>query len=195
MPSAATRRSRPRSSKHGADYLIALKGNQASLLKDVELYFADPLSPAEIFSKTDKGHGRIVTRVLRCATDIAFLKDGLPDLAMIACIETTTEKPNAEPAHEKRYYVSSRVMAPARLALAIRSHWAIENSLHWLGARRHLQGRSFPRPPRQRRPQHGRRPPLRPEPRPPRQRPEAKHQARPQKVRLVNRLPQIHPAR
>lgn len=69
--------------------------------------------------------------------------------------------------HRRRHYLCSAALTPARLAEAVRGHWGIENSRHWV-ARRHLQGRPVPPSPRPCCSQHGGRPPLRHQPCPPR---------------------------
>ena len=52
----------------------------------------------------------------------------MPGLASLACVEATRD----DGAPSTRYYLSSARLTPERFAAAVRSHWAIENSLHWV---------------------------------------------------------------
>jgi len=124
----------------GADYLLAVKANQSGLMGEIARFFDDPSQAGLATAVTvDKGHGRVEERAVSVSTRIDWL-DGkrrfpgehrFPRLAMIARVENTTwEKANQTSAI--RYYVSSRPMPPDALAEAVRSHWAIENSLHWV---------------------------------------------------------------
>jgi predicted transposase YbfD/YdcC len=118
--------------EHDADYLVALKANQHDLLDDVKTYFADPPSPLESHTEHDKGHGRIETRTACVATDTAWLaREKFPHIATIARIDCTIEKGTAK-SRETRFYISSRLMTAEALLHAVRAHWAIENSLHWV---------------------------------------------------------------
>lgn len=117
---------------HGADYLIALKGNQGTLLQDVETFFAQPPSPLEIHTEHDKGHGRIETRTAAISTDVAWLeKAKIRQIALIGRVENTTEK-GGETTKETRYFVCSRAMTAADFLHGVRAHWQIENALHWV---------------------------------------------------------------
>jgi predicted transposase YbfD/YdcC len=123
----------------GADYVLALKGNQGTLQEDVELYFQG-VSQKELgqmpfrHSRTfDKDHGRRETREYFVSDDIGWLsmkKDwkGLTTLCMVRSQRTVGEQTTSE----NRYYISSLPADAKALAQTIRGHWAIENSLHWV---------------------------------------------------------------
>jgi predicted transposase YbfD/YdcC len=124
----------------GADYLLAVKANQPSLRAEIETFFADP-DPTGLDSVTDldKGHGRIEQRTVTVARDVDWL-DGnrrfpgevrLPNVATIIKVGSRAELKD-HGRFETRYYVSSAVLSAVRAAAAVRSHWAIENSLHWV---------------------------------------------------------------
>lgn len=124
----------------GADYLLAVKANQPTLRAEIESFFADA-DPADLDSTTDldKGHGRIEQRTVTVARDVDWL-DGdrrfpgevrLPGVATIIRVASRAELKD-RCRFETRYYVSSAVLAAPRAAEAVRSHWAIENSLHWV---------------------------------------------------------------
>jgi len=124
----------------GADYLIAVKANQPGLFAEIERFFDDPQSPPpNRAADTDKGHGRVEERRVAVSTQIDWMKGErrfpgeyrLPGIAAIVMVEAETfEKGNAT--RNRRFYVSSRPMTAAQAAAAIRAHWAIETSLHWV---------------------------------------------------------------
>lgn len=119
----------------GADYVLALKGNQGTLHDDVRLFFEQmpPETDIATHEETDKGHGRIEVRTCTVTADIDWLKmqHGWEGIASIVRIESTRTIKGKITA-EIRYYISSLPPDPKRLLHAIRSHWAIENSLHWV---------------------------------------------------------------
>jgi predicted transposase YbfD/YdcC len=124
----------------GADYLLAVKANQPSLRAEIETFFTDT-DPASLdtVSDHDKGHGRIEQRTVSVAREIDWLNGDrrfpgelrLPAVAAIIKVVSRAELPD-RCRFETRYYVSSRSLAAAQAAAAVRSHWAIENSLHWV---------------------------------------------------------------
>ena len=128
----------------GGDYLLALKANRPAVLREVEAFFADPPEPLAVFETTDADHGRIETRRHRVthSTDWLFSDRRYPDepripgLATLACVEATrTERDGTAAGRTStstRYYLSSAPLTPERFARAVRAHWAIENSLHWV---------------------------------------------------------------
>lgn len=123
-----------------ADYLLALKGNQETLAEDVESEFkhamADDFAHMEhhYYETLDKGHGRIEQRQYWYTQDIAGLGtaekwQGLR--GMVMCRATRTLK--GETSVEDRYFITSaKDNDVATVAQSIRSHWGIENSLHWV---------------------------------------------------------------
>jgi predicted transposase YbfD/YdcC len=124
----------------GADYLLAVKANQSGLMGEIERFFDDPGSSGIITaSDLDKGHGRTEERTVSVSTRVDWLDGGrrfpgehrFPRLAMIARVTGKTWQKSKE-SNAVRFYVSSRPMTPQALAEAVRSHWAIENSLHWV---------------------------------------------------------------
>jgi len=122
-----------------ADYIFGLKGNQGTLRDDVELLvneqktrnFADSkISRAETI---DADNGRIETRVTTVIHDVEWLRErhDWPGLNAVAIVESTRET-QGKIERETRYYITSLVMLAHLLGPAIRSHWAVENSLHWV---------------------------------------------------------------
>jgi predicted transposase YbfD/YdcC len=123
-----------------ADYLLAVKANQPTLRSEIESFFADA-SPASLESTmdVDKGHGRIEQRTVTVAREVDWLAGDrrfpgelrLPDVATIVRVASRAELKD-RCRFETRYYISSAALSGARAAEAVRGHWAIENSLHWV---------------------------------------------------------------
>jgi predicted transposase YbfD/YdcC len=122
-----------------ADYVLALKGNQGLLCEDVELFAAEQRAKGfenATISRdqtTDGDHGRIETRTTTVIHDIAWLQErhdwpGLKGVVMIESIREINDKIE----RETRFYVTSLVLLADKLGPIIRSHWAVENSLHWV---------------------------------------------------------------
>jgi len=117
-----------------ADYLIAVKGNQGQLEQDVEdtLRFCKPVSTSK---DVDAGHGRVETRMCSVYTDLSHVQQSerWTDLKAIACVEAIRyNKTSQTEQHEKRYYITSINANAEKIEKAVRSHWGIENSLHWV---------------------------------------------------------------
>lgn len=124
-----------------ADYMLAVKDNQPTLAAAIagtfEQALADPdfATAANHHETNDKGHGRIDVR--RCWTmkvdaECGSPFDQWPKLKAIVLVET--ERTSAgKTSCERRHYITSRSNLSAKAALtATRSHWGIENQLHWV---------------------------------------------------------------
>lgn len=122
-----------------ADYVLALKGNQGSLREDVELFAmeqkAKDFADTKISQDTtiDGDHGRIETRTTTVIHDVKWLQErhNWPALKAVVIIESSREV-SGKVEQETRYYITSLVMLASLLGPVVRSHWAIENSLHWV---------------------------------------------------------------
>lgn len=124
----------------GADYILALKENQRTLYRDVALYFEeykkDPEQiPPDYRAKSySQGHGRYETRLCYICEDIGWLESrkkwsNLAGIGVIFCKIEQNEK-ISEQAH---YFIySRRGMTASQVLEAKRSHWGIENRLHWV---------------------------------------------------------------
>lgn len=119
-----------------ADYLLALKGNQKALHDDVVEFFSDPELAAACprFGDTSFGHGRVEERTCRAAAG-DWLIDRHPDWDNLHSIaEVTvqrTDKKTGETSCQTRYYISSLQPDPTTILAASRSHWSVENNVHW----------------------------------------------------------------
>ena len=122
-----------------ADYVLALKGNQGTLREDVEIFAAEQKSNgfknARIsrHETVDGDHGRIETRTYTAIHDVAWLQErhdwpGLRSVVMVESRRETGDKIE----QEIRFYITSLAWLASQIGPVIRSHWAIENSLHWV---------------------------------------------------------------
>src|SRR5215213_5613781 len=111
--------------RRGGDYLLALKGNQNKAHAEVK----------RCFDAFDDGHGRRVRRRVFACTELEPLAAARrwPGLTAVLAIENIRGiNGSGKVTAEIRYYLSSSKLPPTQLASAIRSHWAIENGLHWV---------------------------------------------------------------
>ena len=124
----------------GADYLLAVKANQPSLRAEVEACFASA-SPGVVQTHVehDKGHGRIEQRATSLMREVDWLRGDrrfpgelrLPGVACVIRVQARIQQ-GASAHTETRYYVSSAALDAAKAHRAVRGHWGIENSLHWV---------------------------------------------------------------
>src|SRR3954467_259080 len=122
-----------------ADYVLALKGNQGSLREDVEVFAAE--QKARNFADTrisqdttiDGDHGRIETRTTTVIHEIEWLqaRHDWPGLNGVVMVESSREI-GGKTEQETRFYITSLVMLAHLLGPVVRSHWSVENSLHWI---------------------------------------------------------------
>jgi predicted transposase YbfD/YdcC len=125
-----------------ADYLLALKKNQKGLAEDVQTLYewAHSIKFADLqhdHARTvSKGHGRMELRECWTISDPQFLGDlrqgrkwkGLHSVAQIRAERRIGDKVTVE----TRYYISSLAGDARQMLAASRSHWEVENSLHWV---------------------------------------------------------------
>lgn len=123
----------------GADYLLALKGNCSALLADTEALFADP---ALIFANSETeetSHGRREHRRHVVCHDAGWINPTrwesdsarFPGVQMLGMVESTVTR-DGQTSRERRYYLCSTRLDPVTFGRAVRSHWGIENRLHWM---------------------------------------------------------------
>ncbi len=122
----------------GADYVLAVKGNQPTLHQGLVDFFLDHL--ADDFARVkvsrhvtqERGHGREEQR----SYFVCAVPDDLPDRARWANLKAigvaiSEGTRNGKPSSDVRYYILSRKLSAKRFGGAVRSHWSIENRLHW----------------------------------------------------------------
>lgn len=128
--------------EQGADYVLALKENQGRMYQDVSSFFehAGKIGFRRVESdhcKTvDKGHGRIELRQCSVISDpeyIGTLRElekwtGLRTIAKVTAERRIGEKVESQ----SRYYLSSLGCDATKTLCSVRTHWHVENSLHWV---------------------------------------------------------------
>jgi predicted transposase YbfD/YdcC len=123
-------------------YVLALKDNQETLHDDVQLSFA--VAQADDFrgvrhdraETIETGHGRIETRRAQVIEDpavVAWIQErhAWPGLQAIGLMQAE-RRIGTECTIEDRYYLLARPLTAAEFGDAVRSHWGIENSVHWV---------------------------------------------------------------
>lgn len=125
-----------------ADYLLTVKRNQPHLYEDMAFFFK--LAQQDEFRKVEhsyartvnKGHGRIETRhcwVISGEENLQFLRDFGQWKHLRSMVKVTSQRQlNGKKTSETRYYITSLVADAKTLLRAARSHWGVENSLHWV---------------------------------------------------------------
>ncbi len=123
-----------------ADYVLALKGNQGEFHDDIKLFLETQLTcffsgvKHDVFESVDGDHGRIEQHKVWLTTDIDWLIERHPrwqSVKAIAVVESSRET-QGDKSYERRYYITShKDKSAAFIADAIRSHWCVENKLHW----------------------------------------------------------------
>ncbi|WP_422468713.1 ISAs1 family transposase [Endozoicomonas sp. ALC013] len=126
--------------EQGADYLLAVKGNQETLQKDIqeavekhwELNPKDELS--DVFAEQEnKGHGHHEYRCCWVFTDLNLLSthaewQGIKQFGVVQADRTINNKVTTA----LRFYISSKSMSAHEMLNATRIHWEVENKLHWV---------------------------------------------------------------
>jgi predicted transposase YbfD/YdcC len=122
----------------GADYCLAVKGNQPTLHEGIADFFDEQLeddfaqTPVRRYETHETGHGREENRYYF----LCPVPEDLPDRARWAHLKAigvaiSNSQRDGEDCNEVRYYILSKYVAVRRFAEAVRSHWSIENRLHW----------------------------------------------------------------
>lgn len=124
--------------ERGGDYILALKGNQESLHQQVSHYLDTGLELAKAegnyHEEESCGHGRKEVRRCWVSDEVgdwlqgADKWKGLRTVAAVECERTL----GGETTVQRRYFISSLKADATLLAASVRSHWGIENSLHWV---------------------------------------------------------------
>jgi len=122
-----------------AEYVLALKENHPTLSGDVTRFFDEAKATAfadiaHAYHETvDGDHGRIETRRYWITSDIEWLgaKASWAKLHSIGMVESCREVGETVQV-ETRYFLTSLPAQGVRFAQAVRQHWGVENSLHWV---------------------------------------------------------------
>lgn len=122
--------------QQGGDYLLAVKGNQPKLFEAVRQALA-PLAATPLCAETmtlEKAHGRIDGREyhVMAAGELAAQFPHWKQLHSIGVAISYRVENMQKITIEQRYFISSKALVQDEFARAVRGHWAIENSLHWV---------------------------------------------------------------
>jgi predicted transposase YbfD/YdcC len=130
-----------------AEYVLALKGNQGQCHAEIKSYLDDAVARHAQNAPTkknamslayqemvEKDHGRLETRRYWQSGDLDWFEGRAEweGLRSVGVVESVRQVGQAAPTIERRYYLSSLPVDVATFARAVRGHWAIENSLHWV---------------------------------------------------------------
>jgi predicted transposase YbfD/YdcC len=123
--------------KREADYVLCVKDNHPKLVDSILLALAGatgPVAPSSQFEERDKPgrHGR--TEIRRCwaydAVSHLYKAEQWADLKSFAVVERSRTV-DGKTSVERQYYISSLPANAETIARAVRSHWEVENRLHW----------------------------------------------------------------
>lgn len=127
--------------ENGGDYVLALKENQPTLHAAVVDHFLEateqrdahgPDGQVRLIESTETGHGRTETRQVMVAPVPAELAAGWVGLATLVMVIRHCVVRGQEATTHIRYFISSLPSHARQLGDAVRSHWGIENGLHWV---------------------------------------------------------------
>lgn len=119
----------------GADYVLSLKANHKNLYEDVALYFKDPCPDANMASSEtlEKARGRVEHRKCFATKNIDWLAEKIQwkGFRTIVKLESFRHVKGKE-TKEISYFITSLPPDSELIMKSIRSHWGIENKLHWV---------------------------------------------------------------
>ena len=116
-----------------ADYILMVKDNQKNLKLQIEETFKTTKSQT-VNTTTDFGHGRIETRTCSVIDDLSLIEKRNDWKNIKSIVWITSEriiKKTQEESIEQRYYITSLDADSEKINKAVRSHWSVENNLHW----------------------------------------------------------------
>ncbi|WP_111677686.1 ISAs1-like element ISSeq10 family transposase [Streptococcus equi] len=119
--------------KKKADYCLAVKENQKTLLEDIVPFFEMSQDADDHYHTVEKAHGQIETRAYEVIHDVSWLKKTHPEFGHIQSIGRARihlDK-NGQESEESRYFILSCQVSAKELCDYVRGHWQIE-SMHWL---------------------------------------------------------------
>src|SRR5262245_41572809 len=119
--------------EQGADYVLAVKGNQKNLEDAIDFYMGRGHSkvPRSKLTTTEEKHGRTDKRAYTAMAAPKVVRSQWPDAQSIVRVCRETVDGEGKKTKEVRQFISSLPGNVKRLASAIRGHWGIENGLHW----------------------------------------------------------------
>ena len=109
---------------------MTVKDNQPRLLAQIET-LAKQTRPEERFVDVEKKRGRTTCRIVNVFTDLSDIDLDWVGLRRLICVERIGIR-QGKPYQQTNYYISSLLTSACEFAQGIRSHWGIENRLHWV---------------------------------------------------------------
>ena len=124
--------------KGGGHYMLALKGNHPVVEEEMRAYLEDAIrhgggSVATHVGPWEKGHGRLERRTCHVGSDLRWFADRplWKDLRCVVMVESERMVQGVA-SHEKRLYLCSADVTPEEALRIVRSHWGVENKVHWV---------------------------------------------------------------
>lgn len=118
----------------GADYILQIKNNRKQMVRDIDFSFKMiPVTSTHEF--VNKDHGREEKRVVSVLNEVDLLRNYQQWKNLKSIIKIDSESKNSVTGKiesHTAYYISSLDTDAKHIGGAIRSHWGIENSLHWM---------------------------------------------------------------
>jgi len=114
----------------GNDYLITVKANQGKLFKVLQAHF-EQSEPLSVDVQTEQNRDRTTERRVRVLAPPAGIDPAWVGLKRVVCIERWGRR-GQKPTSETMFYISSLTLDAGEFAERIRSHWQVENRLHWV---------------------------------------------------------------
>ena len=118
--------------------MIALKGTQGTLHAEANNFFTQAREAeyedagCQTSSSCEKGHGRIEEREVVVTNQLDWLECRVNWKDLKSLVEGTSRRTiKGKTTEERRFYISSLELTPERAGEIVRSHWTIENRLHW----------------------------------------------------------------
>jgi predicted transposase YbfD/YdcC len=117
----------------GGEYVLALKENQSALFADAKDLLETVAAREQAEPEVAKGHGREEQRAaVVVPAEALATKHGFPGLAALARVEFRRRIDGHDEKPLVRYFALSQPFLPARVLAISRTHWSIENQLHWV---------------------------------------------------------------
>jgi predicted transposase YbfD/YdcC len=123
--------------EQGGDYVLAVKENQPKLYEEItqleQVALEREYAGCSSYGEEERSHGRQELRACWVLTDLESLQERSKWPGFQSVIVVVRERSEGEKnTCEKHYYISSQKLSAERILRAIRGHWGIENSLHWV---------------------------------------------------------------
>jgi predicted transposase YbfD/YdcC len=117
----------------GGAYVLALKGNQGALFADAQALLEPAVARRQVEHVITASHGRDERRhAVVARAKVLANKHNFPGIAAVARVELHRRVDGKDEQPIVRYFLLSKRCSPARILAITRTHWGIENQLHWV---------------------------------------------------------------